>query len=229
MDAGVPASATYRTYPEGAAPAQSFRVFQEERVLHEFKETVVQVWPGPNRFTAASQGLTADELVARAGPPRPFELPDGFNQVFGADRFRVAEALFDPRAALGPPEQAPQPAQGIPNALAQAIGQVDSDIKANMLSNVVVVGGTSLTSGFNDRLLDELQQLYSGTKVRLHSPGNTYERKFSSWVGGSILASLGTFHQVSVLHCFQTNSELIWLRFRCGSPRRNTRSKVRMW
>ena len=38
--------------------------------------------------------------------------------------------------------------------------------------------------------------MYQGSRVRLHSPGNLVERKYASWVGGSILASLGTFHQM---------------------------------
>lgn len=35
-------------------------------------------------------------------------------------------------------------------------------------------------------------------KIKLHSPGNAIERRYSSWLGGSILASLGTFHQLWV-------------------------------
>jgi actin-related protein len=33
-------------------------------------------------------------------------------------------------------------------------------------------------------------------KVRIHASGHPTERRFSSWLGGSILASLGTFHQL---------------------------------
>jgi len=32
--------------------------------------------------------------------------------------------------------------------------------------------------------------------VRLAAPSNFTERSFASWVGGSILASLGSFHQL---------------------------------
>ncbi len=38
--------------------------------------------------------------------------------------------------------------------------------------------------------------LYPGMRIRISAPGNVYERRFASWIGGSILASLGTFHQV---------------------------------
>ena len=39
-----------------------------------------------------------------------------------------------------------------------------------------------------------LFQLVMQTKI--HAPGNPIERKYGAWLGGSILASLGTFHQL---------------------------------
>lgn len=33
-------------------------------------------------------------------------------------------------------------------------------------------------------------------KVRIHAAGSTSERKYGAWIGGSILASLGSFHQL---------------------------------
>lgn len=33
-------------------------------------------------------------------------------------------------------------------------------------------------------------------RIRIHAPANTVERKYAPWLGGSILASLGTFHQL---------------------------------
>jgi len=35
-------------------------------------------------------------------------------------------------------------------------------------------------------------------KVKVVASSNTIERRFSSWIGGSILASLGSFHQMWV-------------------------------
>jgi actin-related protein 4 len=97
VDAGVSASATYRSFVK--PPHESFRKFQEERVLLEFKESVVQVWPGPNRLGHSTQGQSNEE-IAKNMPGRPFEMPDGWNQVFTGERFRVAEGLFDAKMAL---------------------------------------------------------------------------------------------------------------------------------
>ncbi len=117
--------------------------------------------------------------------------------MFGAERYRVAEGLFDAKMALSdstnPP---PSQSQTIPALIQSSLSQVDVDIRPNLLANVVVTGGSSLLFQFTERLNHELVSLFPAPKVRVTAPGNTVERRFASWIGGSILASLGTFHQV---------------------------------
>jgi actin-related protein 4 len=91
---------------------------------------------------------------------------------------------------------APSSNQTIPALILASLQGVDVDIRPHLLANVVVTGGCSLLQGFTDRLNSELGQIGSGPRVRLSAPGNTAERKFASWIGGSILGSLGTFHQM---------------------------------
>jgi len=99
VDAGAPSNATY--YQFSTPPTDSFRRLQEERVLTSFKESIVQVWPGPGKLDMQdSAGHHQNLEAARGQPSRPFEMPDGWNQVFGIERLRVAEGLFDASAAL---------------------------------------------------------------------------------------------------------------------------------
>ncbi|KAI9788556.1 MAG: NuA4 histone acetyltransferase subunit [Peltula sp. TS41687] len=194
VDAGVPANATYRKF--AFEPHESFRRLQEERVITEFKESVVQIWGGPGRLSGGQPGTTNEELV-RGLPGRPFEMPDGWNQVFGAERFRIAEGIFDAKMALTSSEHpAPSPDQTLPALIQASLNAVDVDIRPHLLGNVIVTGGSSLLYGFTDRLNTELIQMYPGPRLRLSAPGNSVERKFASWIGGSILGSLGTFHQM---------------------------------
>ena len=199
VDAGQPSQATYRNFPADRAPDESFRHLLQDRTLAEFKECVVQVWPGPTKLSDTGANGIPNEEVARASPGRPFEFPDGYNQVFGPERYRVVEALFDPKAYIPDPDSpfaAPTQAQTIQELIRAALNQVDVDIRPHLLANVVVTGASSLLYGFNDRLNHELVQMYPSPRVRIAAPGNTAERKFGSWIGGSILASLGTFHQM---------------------------------
>jgi actin-related protein 4 len=199
VEAGQPSQATYRNFPADRAPDASFRTLLEDRTISEFKECVVQVWPGPTKLSDTGANGIPNEEAARANPGRPFEFPDGYNQVFGPERYRVVEALFDPKAHIPDPDSpfpAPTQSQTIQELIRSALNQVDVDIRPHLLANVVVTGASSLLYGFNDRLNHELVQMYPSPRVRIAAPGNTSERKFGSWIGGSILASLGTFHQM---------------------------------
>lgn len=194
VDAGQPSQATYRTFP--IPPHESFRRLQEDRVITEFKESCVRVW-NPIRNGGNNLGAST-EWLKTPGESIPFELPDGWNNVFNAqDRYRAAEGLFDAKGAVQSSDHPPPPQdQTIPALCKAAISAVDTDIKGPLLSNVVVTGGSSLLQDLCDRVNFELQSMYPGPKVRLQAPGNMIERKFASWIGGSILASLGTFHQM---------------------------------
>lgn len=126
-------------------------------------------------------------------------MPDGANQMWREQRFRVSEGMWDETAALPLPEGYGEPltkAQTLPEMIRASLGAIDVDLRPNLLGNVVVTGGSTLINGFNDRLNNELMAMYPGMKIKLNAAGLTHERRFGAWVGGSILASLGTFHQM---------------------------------
>lgn len=73
----------------------------------------------------------------------------------------------------------------------------------SLFSSVIVSGGNSLIQGFTERLSRDLT-IKTPPNMRLKLvipptvPGNT-ERRFSCWIGGSILASLVSIIFVSSL------------------------------
>jgi centractin len=53
----------------------------------------------------------------------------------------------------------------------------------------------SSRAGFGDRLLNEVKKLaLKDVKIKIYAPP---ERKYSTWIGGSILAGLTTFKKVT--------------------------------
>ena len=63
----------------------------------------------------------------------------------------------------------------------------------------------SLPPGFGDRLLNEVKKLaLKDVKIKIYAPP---ERKYSTWIGGSILAGLNTFRKVKP-HDTQSYSSL---------------------
>lgn len=188
VDAGAPAQATYRNFK--IPPTPSFRALEEERVLTEFKESVVQVWGGQGQ-------LKTNVEYAKQQPGRVFEMPDGANQMWGIERFNVAEGMWDEKAALtADNESAPTKAQTLPEMIKASIAAVDMDLRSHLLQNIIVTGGSTLVNGFTDRLNSELTHMYPGARIKMQAAGLTQERRFGAWIGGSILGSLGTFHQM---------------------------------
>ena len=69
--------------------------------------------------------------------------------------------------------------------------RTDRDLRGLLSKHIVLSGGSTLLRGFGERLLNELRKLSpEGTKIIISAPP---QRKWSTWVGGSILASLTTF------------------------------------
>ena len=70
----------------------------------------------------------------------------------------------------------------------------DVDIRRELYSNVVMSGGTTMFPKLADRIQNELTALAPPTmKIKCIAPA---ERKYSVWIGGSILASLSSFQEM---------------------------------
>lgn len=82
-------------------------------------------------------------------------------------------------------------ADGIHSTCYNSIMRCDLDIRKELYSNVVLSGGTTMFPGISERVSKELTELApTSAKVKVVAPP---ERKYSVWIGGSILASLSTF------------------------------------
>ena len=113
-----------------------------------------------------------------------YELPDGRMVTIGNERFRCPEALFQP-AFLGMEQS------GIHECTSNSIMKCDVDIRKDLYANIVLSGGTTMLPGIVDRMQKEITALAPSTmtvKV-IASP----ERKYSTWIGGSIFASHPAF------------------------------------
>ncbi|KAF8652547.1 hypothetical protein AX16_004359 [Volvariella volvacea WC 439] len=116
-----------------------------------------------------------------------FELPDGQIITIGNERFRTPEALFRP--SLHGLEGV-----GIHNLVHTAINACNIDDIEDLQDlwlNVVLSGGNTLFPGIGDRMMKELN--YIAPRTVKHSVRCNPERKYLTWIGGSVMASIGTF------------------------------------
>merc|ERR1711978_498060 len=102
----------------------------------------------------------------------------------GAERFRCAEVLFQP-SLIG------KESEGIDKLTFKSILKCDIDIRKDLHQNVVLSGGSTMFPNIDKRLKKEIQALApAAVKGKIVAPP---ERKYSVWIGGSILSSLSTF------------------------------------
>ena len=121
-----------------------------------------------------------------AFPTVHYELPDGAVLQLGSELFRAPEILLNP-ALIG------RDYPGLAQQIHAAILKTDSELRAELFANIILSGGSTAFPGLAERLTTELQGLAPPAlrnRVRVHG---VPERKFATWIGGSLLASTSDF------------------------------------
>ncbi|KAL8618987.1 Actin-like 6A [Nucella lapillus] len=164
---------------------KSFHSYMEKDVFQDFAASILQVCDSPY-----------DTSVVESMPAVHYEFPNGYNQDFSHERFKVCEGLFDPSVIK---EAQGNSMLGVGHVVTTSVGMCDIDIRPSLYGGVIAVGGNSLIQGFTDRLNRDLSnKTPPSMRLKIIAAASSAERRFSSWIGGSILASLGSFQQMWV-------------------------------
>jgi actin-related protein len=154
----------------------TFSSSAEREIVRDIKEKL--------GYVALDYEAELTKYKESAANDKPFELPDGNVITIRDQRFRGAELLFKP-SFIG------LEAPGVHELTFKSIMKCDIDVRKDLYGNIVMSGGTTMFPGIPERLSKEVTALAPSTmKIKVVAPP---ERKFSVWIGGSILSSLSTF------------------------------------
>ncbi|KAI4324637.1 hypothetical protein MLD38_030106 [Melastoma candidum] len=170
---------------------ESYKLYSQRVIASDIKESVCRAPDTPY-----------DESAYANIPMTPYELPDGQTIEIGSNRFKIPDVLFNPSLAVAIPgmenfsEIAPS-VRGLSQMVIESINKCDVDIRRELFSSILLAGGTASMQQLKERLeKDLLEESPQAARVKVLASGNTTERRFSVWIGGSILASLGSFQQM---------------------------------
>ncbi|KAL6518154.1 Actin-related protein 4 [Orobanche minor] len=170
---------------------ESYKLYSQRVIVGDIKDCVCRAPDTPY-----------DETSYLNIPMTSYELPDGQTIEIGADRFKIPDVLFNPSLVQTIPgmesfADMASSARGLPQMVIESINKCDVDIRRELFSSILLSGGTASMQQLKERLEKDLQEESpQGARVKVLASGNVTERRFSVWIGGSILASLGSFQQM---------------------------------
>lgn len=169
----------------------SYKRYSQMLIVNDFKEAVCRV-----------PDTVFDETSYSNIPTTSYELPDGQILEFGADRFKFPDLIFNPSLLQTMPhmeklDNLGHSLRGLPQMVIESINKCDVDIRRELFSSILLAGGTASMQQMKERLeKDLMEEAPQAARVKVLASGNAIERRFSVWIGGSILASLGSFQQM---------------------------------
>ena len=141
-----------------------------------------------NKYCYVSLNFDSEMKAAKnsSSLSKTYPLDDGQTIEIKEERFIVPEAFFQPKL-LG------IDAQGVHEVIQEVINKCNKKFRKKLYRKIIVAGSESMYPGLGDRIEYGFYKANKKLKAKVVA---IPERKYSIWIGGSILASLSTFKPI---------------------------------
>ncbi len=115
---------------------------------------------------------------------KKIKLPNQNQFTINSERFQLVEPLFNPQLIHLDYE-------GLTSSIIKSIKFWERDHWPQLISNIILAGGTSKIPGLKKRLIMEMRDYFSenlGKKIRVIAPE---DREIMAWIGASLLSAQG--------------------------------------
>ena len=165
---------------------KTYENFWKKEIIRDLKESCLTTNDEALKYDEAK-----DEFIPNSvNQELIYDLPDKNTINMTHDKNLILERVFNPVKEY--PEF-----MGYHQMVNDAISKSDLEIKKELYSNIFLCGGNTLFSGFPERFQKQIINTNKQTfKIKIITHPSNTERKFSAWIGGSILSSLASFHQL---------------------------------
>lgn len=208
----------YNLSKKNVSVSQSFQQFDLNNfLLNDIKYSTLAT----AQFPITSQNISNFGLE-----PKNYKLPDGKNVTINSEQLLITETLFKPlvsksenkpngeKNASGSNNIAPT---GIIDMVLHSLNKFRDtpDIISQLLSNIIITGGTALISDLDKRIYFDLSNLLPNFQINCFCHQNLQERQNATWIGASILSSLNNFDgYVSKRDYEEFGEDLVYERFK---------------
>ncbi|SJK85805.1 Actin-related protein 4 [Babesia microti strain RI] len=172
-------------------------------LVKELRETLCGVSQIKPNYNSSIEGLNIKKLSNIT-----HTLPDGTNIDVTNLTYSVGELIFTDSTELmrefGISDPNGHTYKGLHTQIVDFVNyQIEDLYRRDLIANIFITGGLTSTTGLQERLVNEMSSFIPNdetvmmwTRLKISSPPRNSERSFSSWLGGSILASMPSFHDM---------------------------------
>ena len=121
-----------------------------------------------------------------------YELPDGSHAIIDKKRIKYPEAfIFNPSLKY-------MEGKGITEKFHEIINKCELDIRKDLYNVIILSGGNSMFKGLPERFEKEIRQLAPPKMEEEIKVIASPERKFATWIGGTVLSDISTFKDILI-------------------------------